>query len=80
MQDAFVPVIKLRYSGIELDILFARLALKEVSDDQQLSDDNLLRNLDDKSIRSLNGCRVADEILRLIPNQDTFITTLRSIK
>lgn len=75
-----MPVIKLRYSGIELDILFARLALKEVSDDQQLSDDNLLRNLDDKSIRSLNGCRVADEILRLIPNQDTFITTLRSVK
>lgn len=75
-----MPVIKLRYSGIELDILFARLALKEVSDDQKLSDDNLLRNLDDKSIRSLNGCRVADEILRLIPNQLNFITTLRSVK
>lgn len=55
VEDAFVPVIKLRHSGIELDILFARLALKEVSDDQQLSDDKLLRNLDDKSIRSLNG-------------------------
>jgi len=38
-----------------LDILFARLALKEVTDEQQLTDDNLLRNLDEKSIRSLNG-------------------------
>jgi poly(A) polymerase len=55
VEDAFVPLIKLRYSGIELDILFARLALKEVTDDQHLSDDNLLRNLDEKSIRSLNG-------------------------
>jgi poly(A) polymerase len=55
VEDAFVPVIKLHYNGIELDILFARLALKEVSDSQQLSDDNLLRNLDEKSIRSLNG-------------------------
>lgn len=55
VEEAFVPVIKLRYSGIELDILFARLALKEIRDDQQLFDDNLLRNLDDKSIRSLNG-------------------------
>jgi poly(A) polymerase len=55
VEDAFVPVVKLRYNGIDLDILFARLALKEVNDEQQLSDDNLLRNLDEKSIRSLNG-------------------------
>lgn len=26
------------------------------------------------------GCRVADEILRLIPNQGNFITTLRAVK
>lgn len=58
MEDAFVPVIKLRYSGIELDILFARLALRSVGDGQELDDDNLLRNLDDKSIRSLNGLLV----------------------
>ena len=80
VEDAFVPVIKLHYAGIELDILFARLALKEVTDDQQLSDDSLLRNLDEKSIRSLNGSRVADEILRLIPNQQNFILTLRAVK
>ncbi|KAF7633247.1 hypothetical protein Mgra_00007348 [Meloidogyne graminicola] len=80
VEDAFVPLIKLHYSGIELDILFARLALKEVTDEQQLSDDNLLRNLDEKSIRSLNGCRVADEILRLIPNHANFILTLRAVK
>uniref|UniRef100_A0A914E207 polynucleotide adenylyltransferase n=1 Tax=Acrobeloides nanus TaxID=290746 RepID=A0A914E207_9BILA len=80
VEDAFVPVIKLRYNGIELDILFARLALKEVPDDLQLSDDNLLKNLDEKSIRSLNGCRVADEILRLIPSQKNFVLTLRAVK
>ncbi|KAI1719581.1 poly(A) polymerase central domain-containing protein [Ditylenchus destructor] len=80
VEDAFVPVIKLHYRGIELDILFARLALKEVTDDQQLIDDNLLRNLDEKSIRSLNGCRVADEILRLIPSQQNFMLTLRAVK
>lgn len=41
--------------GIELDILFARLALREIPDNLDLSDDNLLKNLDEKSIRSLNG-------------------------
>ncbi|MFH4973701.1 hypothetical protein AB6A40_000410 [Gnathostoma spinigerum] len=78
--DAFVPVIKLKYRGIELDILFARLALREVPDDQQLNDDMLLKNLDEKSVRSLNGCRVADEILRLVPNVENFTYTLRAVK
>ncbi|KHN80191.1 Poly(A) polymerase alpha [Toxocara canis] len=80
VQDAFVPVIKLKYRGIELDILFARLALTKVPDDQQLNDDSILKNLDEKSVRSLNGCRVADEILRLVPNIDAFTYTLRAIK
>lgn len=78
--EAFVPVIKLKYRGIELDILFARLALTRVPDDQQLNDDQILKNLDDKSVRSLNGCRVADEILRLVPNVETFMYTLRAVK
>ncbi|KIH60509.1 Poly(A) polymerase central domain protein [Ancylostoma duodenale] len=80
VEDAFVPVIKLKYAGIELDILFARLALKEVPDDQTLNDDMLLKNLDDKSIRSLNGCRVADEILRLVPYPESFALCLRAVK
>ncbi|VDM56506.1 unnamed protein product [Angiostrongylus costaricensis] len=80
VEDAFVPVIKLKYAGIELDILFARLALKEIPDDQTLNDDMLLKNLDDKSVRSLNGCRVADEILRLVPYPEAFALCLRAVK
>jgi poly(A) polymerase len=80
VEEAFVPLIKLRYNGIELDILFARLALREVGEGQRLDDDSLLRNLDEKSIRSLNGCRVADEILKSIPNQKTFTIALRAVK
>ncbi|GMT11624.1 hypothetical protein PFISCL1PPCAC_2921, partial [Pristionchus fissidentatus] len=80
VEEAFVPLIKLYYSGIEMDILFARLALKEVPDHQNLHDDMLLKNLDEKCIRSLNGSRVADQILRLVPKVDTFTLTLRAIK
>ncbi|GMS80392.1 hypothetical protein PENTCL1PPCAC_2567, partial [Pristionchus entomophagus] len=80
VEDAFVPVIKLYYNKIDMDILFARLALKEVPDDQTLHDDMLLKNLDEKCIRSLNGSRVADQILRLVPRVDTFTLTLRAIK
>ena len=97
-----MPVIKMNFDGIELDMLFARLALKEIPDNmvmsswvinqlimpaklfllclKDLKDDMLLKNLDPKCVRSLNGCRVTDEILRLVPNIDNFRLALRAIK
>ncbi len=78
--DAFVPVIKMAFDGIDIDLTFARLALKEVAQDQSLLDPMLLKNLDEKCVRSLNGCRVTDEILRQVPCVDTFRVALRAIK
>ncbi|XP_006903537.1 PREDICTED: poly(A) polymerase alpha-like isoform X2 [Elephantulus edwardii] len=80
VEEAFVPVIKLCFDGIEIDILFARLALQTIPEDLDLQDTSLLRNLDIRCIRSLNGCRVTDEILHLVPNIDNFRLTLRTIK
>eukprot|EP00933_Yihiella_yeosuensis_P011945 TRINITY_DN119855_c0_g1_i1.p1 TRINITY_DN119855_c0_g1~~TRINITY_DN119855_c0_g1_i1.p1 ORF type:complete len:343 (-),score=34.64 TRINITY_DN119855_c0_g1_i1:88-1116(-) len=36
--------------------------------------------MDEKSVRCMNGFRVADQILQLVPNQETFRRTLRFIK
>ena len=59
-------MIKLFYDDIDMDILFARLTNKQgVPEDQDLREVEILRNLDDKCVRSLNGCRVTDEILHL---------------
>ncbi|CAF1191243.1 unnamed protein product [Adineta steineri] len=80
IEDAFVPVIKLTFDGIELDILFARLALSTIPSTFDLKDDKILLNLDQRCVRSLNGSRVADEILNLVPNRETFKSTLRAIK
>lgn len=80
VEEAFVPVIKMNFDGIEIDLLFARLSLREIPDDFDLRDDNLLKNLDPKSVRSLNGCRVTDEILALVPNIENFRLALRTIK
>ena len=80
MEEAYVPVIKMKYEGIEIDLLFARLALKEVPDSVDLKDDTILKNLDEKCVRSLNGCRVTDEILRQVPNRESFRLALRAIK
>ncbi|KAJ7055025.1 poly-A polymerase [Mycena amicta] len=78
--DAYVPVIKAKVSGIPLDFLMARLALSSIPDDLSLRDDTLLRNLDERCIRSLGGSRVTDEILRLVPNVQVFRDSLRCIK
>lgn len=80
VEEAFVPVIKMTFAGIELDMLFARLALKDIPEDQDLRDVNILKNLDHKCVRSLNGCRVTDEILHLVPNRETFRLALRAVK
>ena len=81
MEEAFVPVIKMKFDGsIDIHMSFARLLLKEISDKTDLKDDQLLKNLDPKCVRSLNGCRVTDEILRLVPNIENFRLTLRAIK
>ncbi|THH28420.1 hypothetical protein EUX98_g5765 [Antrodiella citrinella] len=78
--DAYVPIIKTKISGIPIDLLMTRLALSSIPDDLSLQDDDLLRNLDERCVRSLNGSRVTDEILRLVPNVGVFRDALRCIK
>ncbi|KFW88838.1 Poly(A) polymerase gamma, partial [Phalacrocorax carbo] len=80
IEDAYVPVVKFEFDGIEIDLVFARLSLQTVSDNLDLGDDSRLRSLDIRCIRSLNGCRVTDEILHLVPNKENFRLTLRAIK
>ena len=63
-----------------MDLLFSRLALASIPDNLNLLDITLLKNLDPQSVRSLNGCRVTDAILSLVPRQDSFRTALRAIK
>ncbi|KAK6352900.1 polynucleotide adenylyltransferase, variant 2 [Orbilia brochopaga] len=78
--DAFVPIIKFVMSGISIDLIFCRLGIAQVPPDMTLEDKNLLRGLDEKELRSLNGTRVTDEILTLVPVPAVFKHALRAIK
>ncbi|KAI9783101.1 MAG: polynucleotide adenylyltransferase [Geoglossum umbratile] len=78
--DAFVPIIKFKYSGISIDLIFARLAVSQVPADLTLNDNNLLRGVEEKCLRCLNGTRVTDEILQLVPEQKVFRLALRGVK
>eukprot|EP01130_Rhizamoeba_saxonica_P006958 TRINITY_DN2788_c0_g3_i1.p1 TRINITY_DN2788_c0_g3~~TRINITY_DN2788_c0_g3_i1.p1 ORF type:complete len:624 (+),score=142.53 TRINITY_DN2788_c0_g3_i1:86-1957(+) len=80
--DAYVPVMKMYFKGIQIDLLCATLSLPMIPEELDLLDDRScdLKNLDDKSVLSLNGCRVTDQILRLVPCIGNFRLTLRCIK
>lgn len=78
--DAFVPIIKLEMSGISIDLIFARLMVPSVPINLDLKNNDYLRGLDEREARSLNGTRVTDEILELVPQQKTFRFALRAIK
>ncbi|KAF0892191.1 hypothetical protein E2562_014784 [Oryza meyeriana var. granulata] len=77
---AHVPVIKMRFHGVQVDLLYASVCLPVVPSDLDLRDRSVLRGLDLATVRSLNGVPVADEILRLVPDAGAFRTTLRCVK
>eukprot|EP00730_Choanoeca_flexa_P015774 TRINITY_DN7320_c0_g1_i1.p1 TRINITY_DN7320_c0_g1~~TRINITY_DN7320_c0_g1_i1.p1 ORF type:complete len:574 (+),score=106.39 TRINITY_DN7320_c0_g1_i1:123-1844(+) len=77
---AFVPAIKLEFDGIEMDLLFARLNMERLPATVDLSQLDL-RNLSEECIRSVNGCRVTDTLLSLVPCEiEEFRLALRVIK
>ncbi|OOF95480.1 hypothetical protein ASPCADRAFT_207961 [Aspergillus carbonarius ITEM 5010] len=78
--DAYVPIIKLELSGISIDLIFARLIIPAIPINLDLKNNDYLRGLDEREVRSLNGTRVTDEILELVPQQKTFRLALRAIK
>ena len=79
--DAIVPIIKMKFREIEVDLTFARLNLGVIDSKlENLKSNDLLKHLDEKTVRSINGTRVADDLLSLVPNPKTYRTVLRFIR
>ncbi|XP_058088396.1 nuclear poly(A) polymerase 4-like [Magnolia sinica] len=70
--DAHVPVMKFKFCGISIDILYASISLLVVPEDLDISHGSVLYNVDKPTVRILNGCWVVDQILRLVPNVESF--------
>ncbi|KAH6782318.1 nuclear polymerase [Perilla frutescens var. hirtella] len=78
--DAHVPVMRFKLDGISIDLLYASISLLVVPDDLDISNISVLYDIDEPTVRSLNGCRVADQILKLVPNVENFRMTLQCLK
>ncbi|XP_071685793.1 nuclear poly(A) polymerase 1-like isoform X1 [Rutidosis leptorrhynchoides] len=78
--DAHVPVMNFKLNGVSIDLLYAKISLWVIPEDLDISQDSILQNADEQTVRSLNGCRVTDQILRLVPNIQSFRTTLRCMR
>ncbi len=80
---AFVPIIKCVWRDVDVDLLFANMDNQAITDGLDLAseDDRALEFVhDETSVRSLNGVRVADRILKLVPFVPNFRCALRFIK
>jgi poly(A) polymerase len=69
-----------QFCGLELDVLYASLSQFLIPENLDLSPNSVLRGCDEPTVRSLNGCRVTDTILRSVPNVATFRLALKAIK
>lgn len=78
--DAYVPIIKTIFDGVDIDLICGRLDIPQIPLDLTLEDNNLLRNIDERDLRALNGTRVTDQILQLVPQRTVFRHALRTIK
>ncbi|KAF2200177.1 Poly(A) polymeras-like protein [Delitschia confertaspora ATCC 74209] len=79
--DAFVPIIKLEFRKVSIDLIFVSMpTMSSIPKDLKLSDKNILRGLDDSGMRSVNGTRVTEELLGSVPQVKTFRYATRALK
>lgn len=80
VRNAYVPVMSFKYNSIDIDMVYAQLQIDLLDQHWDINDDYNLRNLDQTSILSLNGVRLAHRTLSLVPDRDVFRLSLRAIR
>ncbi|KAL0216117.1 hypothetical protein P9112_008301 [Eukaryota sp. TZLM1-RC] len=77
---ASTPVMKFAFDGVDIDLVLGKTMLTSIPPDFDIMDVSVLNNVERTSVRQINGPRVAEEIMRLVPNITNFKLTLRAVK
>uniref|UniRef100_A0A7C9AMD2 Poly(A) polymerase n=1 Tax=Opuntia streptacantha TaxID=393608 RepID=A0A7C9AMD2_OPUST len=80
VKDAKVPLMRFKFEGISVDLLYAQLQFTSVPENVDLLDPASLTGIDDNTRKSLSGVRANQSILQLVPNLQSFQSLLRCIK
>lgn len=75
-----VPIIKTEIEGIAIDLIWCTLHQAKVPISLELDNAELLRGLSETDLKCMNGTRVTDRILSLVPETRTFRIALRAVK
>jgi len=79
--ESYVPLCKFKFDSVDIDMVYARVQLDVIDAETfDIFDNRNLKNADAKSVMSLNGARVTDRILSLVPDTQVFRKALRAIK
>ncbi|OAL44320.1 Poly(A) polymerase [Pyrenochaeta sp. DS3sAY3a] len=81
VEEAHVPIIKMEYSGVSVDLIFASLPkMASIPKDMATIEKKNLEGLSESATRSVNGTRVTKELLAAVPPGTAFRHALRAIK
>lgn len=84
VENAAVPILTFDWEGINIDLLFARLAASSVPSNFDVDDDAVLSGVDPATEKSLNGPRVTNLIAALVggtpERYQTFLTVVRLVR
>ena len=80
IQQTFVPIIKLRASDVQVDMLLVRLLDSSLSSEDLVQADLAQLCADRESVIGLNGYRVSVSIEGLVPDVARYKQLLRSVK
>ncbi|MES1918803.1 hypothetical protein MHBO_000706, partial [Bonamia ostreae] len=78
--NAFVPIAKFVYDGVSIDLIYAQTSKMVLDESFDIHDDEVMRAVIPQTIRSLNGVRVTDLLLDLVPNKSVFRKAVRFLK
>ncbi|OIV95945.1 hypothetical protein TanjilG_27049 [Lupinus angustifolius] len=80
VKSAKVPLIRLKFDGISIDLPYARLRVLYVPENVDILNPFFMRSIDDTSWKCLSGVRANKCILQLVPNVEKFQSMLRILK